>query len=80
MAKMLPLHSTSSLAEIEERAYCIFHSQGRPVEREIDHWLQAEGEFIRWVALVNEQRDRSCAGVRAVLRVDELNTSANRDG
>jgi hypothetical protein len=65
MARMLPLHSTSSLAEIEERAYCIFQLQGWSVERGLDHWLQAEAEFMRELASSNGHTDRcgnqSCA-------------------
>ena len=53
MAKMLPLHSTASRAEIERRAKKIFHAKGRLAGRDLDHWLKAEAEFMRGLAVSN---------------------------
>jgi hypothetical protein len=33
-------------AEIARRAYHIWESKGRPVDRAVDHWLQAEAEVM----------------------------------
>ncbi len=32
--------------EIEERAYALWESEGRPEGRALDHWLQAEAESM----------------------------------
>ena len=45
MARMIPLHSASSLAEIERRAHELFEQSGCPAGRDLDHWLQAEAEY-----------------------------------
>lgn len=45
MAKMIPLHSASSLCEIERRARELFEREGHSEGRDLDHWLQAETEF-----------------------------------
>jgi hypothetical protein len=57
MAKMLPLHSTASRAAIERRAKKIFHAKGQPAGRDLEHWLEAEGEFMLSVALRNGHTD-----------------------
>jgi hypothetical protein len=46
MAKMIPVHSLSSHAEIERRARVVFELEGQPCGRELDHWLRAEAEFL----------------------------------
>lgn len=45
MARMIPLYSASSLAEIERRARELFEQKGCPVGRDLDHWLQAEADY-----------------------------------
>lgn len=46
MARMIPIHSLSSHAEIERRARVVFELEGQPRGRELDHWLRAEAEFL----------------------------------
>jgi hypothetical protein len=46
MARMIPLHSASSQAEIEERARELFEQHGFPANRDLDHWLQAEADYF----------------------------------
>ena len=46
MARMIPLHSASSQAEIERRARELFERGGRPAGRDLDHWLQAEADYL----------------------------------
>jgi len=36
---------SSKMQRTRERAYQIWEEEGRPEGREIDHWLQAEGEL-----------------------------------
>lgn len=45
MARMIPLYSVSSQAEIERLARLFYEEEGRPVGRELDHWLRAEEKF-----------------------------------
>lgn len=45
MAKMIPLYSLSSRAEIEKLARQFYEEEGRPTGRELDHWLRAEAGF-----------------------------------
>ncbi len=45
MARMIPLYSVSSQAEIERRAREIFEQTGRPAGRDLDIWLQAETDY-----------------------------------
>lgn len=45
MARMIPLYSFSSRAEIEKLARKFYEEEGRPTGRELDHWLRAEAEF-----------------------------------
>lgn len=33
-------------AEIAKRAYALWDQEGRPMGRDIDHWLQAEAEVM----------------------------------
>ena len=46
MARMIPLHSASSQAEIERRARELFERGGRPIGRDLDHWLLAEADYL----------------------------------
>lgn len=46
MAKMIPLYSLSTHAEIEQRARILFERGGRPPGRDLDHWLQAEADCL----------------------------------
>ena len=34
-------------AEIQQRAYAIWEREGRPVNRTLDHWLEAEADLLR---------------------------------
>lgn len=45
MARMIPLHSLSSRAEIERLARLFYEEEGRPTGRELDHWLRAEAKL-----------------------------------
>jgi len=54
---MLPLHSAASRAEIERRAKKIFHAKGRPAGRDLEHWLEAQAEFMRGLASMNGHSD-----------------------
>lgn len=45
MARMIPIYSVSSQAEIERRAREIFEQIGRPTGRDLDIWLQAETDY-----------------------------------
>ena len=53
MANVLPLYSTASRAEIERRAKKIFYARGRPAGRDLEHWLEAEAQFMRGLATSN---------------------------
>jgi Protein of unknown function (DUF2934) len=46
MARMIPLYSVSSQAEIERRARELFELRGRPAGCDLDHWLQAEADYL----------------------------------
>lgn len=46
MARMISLHSASSQAEIERRARELFERGGRPIGRDLDHWLPAEADYL----------------------------------
>ena len=51
MARMIPLYSVSSQAEIRCRAEEVFEAAGRPGERDLDHWLQAEADYREFLRL-----------------------------
>jgi hypothetical protein len=38
--------STAAREEIFRRAHAIWESEGCPDDRQLDHWLQAESEFL----------------------------------
>lgn len=46
MAKMIPLYSLSSQEEIGRRARLLFEVGGSPAGRDLDHWLQAEADYL----------------------------------
>lgn len=46
MAKMISLYSLSSHEEIGRRARMVFEQGGRPSGRDLDHWLQAEADYL----------------------------------
>lgn len=45
MARMIPLYSASSQAEIERRARELFEQCGRAAGCDLDHWLRAESDY-----------------------------------
>jgi hypothetical protein len=47
MAKMIPIYSGSTQAEIERRARRLFEAAGKPANRDLDLWLQAESDFLK---------------------------------
>lgn len=47
MARLLPLYSIVSHAKIERRARELYESLGCPPNRDLDHWLRAEQEFLQ---------------------------------
>ena len=48
---------SSRMQRTRERAYQIWEEEGRPEGREIDHWLQAEGELHEGVDAEDTQPD-----------------------
>lgn len=46
MARMIPLYSASSQAEIQRRAREIFERAGGLPGHDLDHWLQAEADYL----------------------------------
>jgi hypothetical protein len=40
---------------IRERAYAIWEEKGRPSGKDLDHWLQAQGEIIRCIFCLEER-------------------------
>lgn len=46
MDRMIPRYSASSRSEIERRAHELYERAGRPADRDLDHWLQAEAEHL----------------------------------
>lgn len=46
MARMIPLYSASSQAEIERRAHELFKLGDGTTGRDLDHWLQAEADYL----------------------------------
>ena len=47
MARMIPLYSLSSHAEIERHARMVFEIERQPRGCELEHCLQAEAEFVQ---------------------------------
>lgn len=47
MARLLPLYTPTSQAEIERLAQELFERNGRPTNRALDHWLSAEEQFLK---------------------------------
>lgn len=46
MIRMIPRYSASSRSEIERRAHELFERAGRPAGCDLDHWLQAEADYL----------------------------------
>lgn len=46
MARLIPLYSTSSQAEIERRARRLFEQKGSHSGSELNYWLQAEADYL----------------------------------
>lgn len=42
--KRIPAAGIVQVGRIEERAYAIWESEGKPHGREVEHWLRAEAE------------------------------------
>lgn len=62
MARMIPLYSVSSQAEIERRARELFEQAGRPAGSDLDHRLPVEadyGEHLLWLSGQQEAVPRS---------------------
>jgi hypothetical protein len=67
MEKMVPFYNLSSQLEIEQRALVIFEAEGRPAGRALEHWLQAETEFL--AARLEEGRTRQPQGASTGLAI-----------
>ncbi len=65
MARMIPLYSVSSQAEIERRARELFEQVGRPSGRDLDIWLRAEADYLR--VSRNDQSSPGPAAFRSAL-------------
>jgi hypothetical protein len=47
----LALHEETSVRAVARRAYQIWEREGRPQGRDIQHWLEAESEIARDLAI-----------------------------
>ncbi len=56
MARMIPLYSASSQAEIERRARELFELGNGIAGRDLDHWLQAEADYLAVLRCTHPRR------------------------